>query len=246
MTTADTIIKLAKAEVGYREGFKDGHWNNVEKFAGQVPGLAWVSTSGQPWCAVFNCWLDTKAGLRSGVDFPLTASCDVAAAWFKARKRLSQYPAIGAWVLFGSAADYTHTGRVVGYDDTWIYTVEGNTNTSGSREGNGVYDKKHLRRDDHVAAYGYPKFPDGIKSADPAFKGEAPKPKVASKAAVVVAAAGTAVAVATSAHAPVAPKPAPVVKVKTVVVPSGACTIKVVKGKPHFSGTCVITVKKGK
>ena len=59
MTTVDKIKALAKAEVGYREGFSNGHHDNREKYAAQVPGLAWVSEEGQPWCAVFNSWLDT-------------------------------------------------------------------------------------------------------------------------------------------------------------------------------------------
>jgi hypothetical protein len=241
---ADLAIKAAKAEVGYHEGFRDGHWNNIEKYAGHVPGLEWAQ--GEAWCAVFNCWLDLQAGLKPNVDFPLTASCDVAAAWFKKHGRLSQYPAIGAWVLFGSAADYVHTGRVVNYDDTYIYTIEGNTNTSGSREGDGVYSKKHLRRDPHVAAYGYPKFPDGIKSADPAFKSQAPKTptRVATAGVAVVVAAGAATAVAHQTDKP-APKPVPVVKVSTVKS-TGGCVLKVTNGKAKYTGTCVITVAKAK
>lgn len=248
MSTADKIVKLAHAEVKYREGFKDGHWDNREKYAADVPGMAWVSTEGQPWCAVFNCWLDVQAGLKPAIDFPLTASCDTAAAWFKARGRLSQYPAIGAWVFFGSSSDYTHTGRVVGWDADWVYTVEGNTNTSGAREGNGVYAKKHLRRDAHVAAYGYPMFADGIKSADPHRKAEAPKtvkPKIAGGTA---AGAAAAVVAASLVHPAAAAKPAPkpVAKASTIKATGGTCVVKVAAGKPKFSGSCVITITKGK
>lgn len=178
MSTVDKIITTAKAEVGYREGFSGGHWNNKEKYAAQVPGLAWVSAEGQPWCAVFNCWLDVKAGLAPGVDFPVTASCDAAGAWFKQAKRWSGYPAVGAWVFFGTASDLSHTGRVVRYDADYIYTIEGNTNDSGAREGDGVYEKKHGRREARVIGYGYPKFAEGIVSADPKYATQAPKPAV--------------------------------------------------------------------
>ena len=176
MSTVDKIKSLASAEVGYREGRSGGHWNNKEKYAGQVPGLAWVSDEGQPWCAVFNAWLDTKAGLKPNVDFPVTASCDAAADWFKKNGRWSEYPAVGAWVLFGTPSDLSHTGRVVRYDDDYIYTVEGNTNDDGSREGDGVYSKKHPRRIARVVGYGYPKFPEGIDSADPKWAAQKPKP----------------------------------------------------------------------
>jgi hypothetical protein len=183
VTTAQNIIAAAKGQVGYRESFSGGHWTNGEKFAAQVPGMAWVSDEGQPWCAVFNCWLDVKAGLKPNVDFPLTASCDVAGTWFRTNKRWSAYPAVGAWVFFGTDSDLSHTGRVIAFDADYITTVEGNTNTSGSREGDGVYLKKHGRRETRVIGYGYPKFPEGIDSADPKWAGAkpttaAPKPPV--------------------------------------------------------------------
>lgn len=174
MSTVEKIIAAAKAEVGYRESYSGGHWTNHEKFAAQVPGLAWVSDEGQPWCAVFNSWLDFKAGLKPNVDFPLTASCDQAGTWFRTNKRWSEYPAVGAWVLFGTSSDLSHTGRVIAYDDTWIWTIEGNTNDSGSREGDGVYAKKHARRETRVIGYGYPCFPEGIVSADSKWSDSAP------------------------------------------------------------------------
>ena len=176
MSTVDTVIKIAKAEVGYHEGRSNGHWNNKEKYAAQVPGLAWVSTGGEPWCAVFVSWVALKAGAADL--YPRTASTDLGARWFKDRKRWSEYPAIGAQVFFGSNGDMNHTGIVYDYDATYIYTIEGNTNSSGSREGDGVYLKKRERRAANVQGYGYPAFPEGIKSADPAWAHAAPKPAV--------------------------------------------------------------------
>lgn len=246
MGTADKITKTAQAEVGYREGRSGGHWNNREKYAAQVPSLAWVSDQGQPWCAVFNCWLDMQAGLKPGVDFPLTASCDQAGAWFKREGRWSEYPAVGAWVMFGRPSDLSHTGRVVGYDETYVYTVEGNTNDSGAREGDGVYTKRHLRRDARVIGYGLPKFKDGIKSADPRFAAQ-PKPKTP-KVAAGAAAATLAVGGAVAAHpstAPEKPKPAPIVA--TIKAKAGGnCTLVITDGKARFGGTCTILVRKGK
>lgn len=172
MTAVQKIKDLAKAEVGYHEGRSGGHWNNIEKYAPQVPGLTWAQ--GEAWCATFNSWLDLKAGLKPNVDFPVTASCDAAGDWFKKAKRWSVYPAVGAWVLFGTPSDLSHTGRVVAYDAENIWTVEGNTNTSGSREGDGVYAKVHPRSLARIIGYGYPKFPEGIDSADPKFAAQKP------------------------------------------------------------------------
>lgn len=167
------MIDLAKTQVGYHEGRKNGHWNNQNKYADDVPSLKWAQ--GQPWCAVFVYWLAMKSG--AGNYFPLTASVPVAAKWFKNKGQWSEYPAIGAQVILGN---YAHTGFVIDYDDTYVWTIEGNTNTNGSPEGDGVYLKKHRRRDKWVLGYGYPALP--LKSADPKYgppKPPAPKPTLA-------------------------------------------------------------------
>lgn len=115
--------------------------------------------------------------------YPRTASCDVAYAWFKARGQISEYPAVGAQVFFGTRADLVHTGLVVSYDADYVYTVEGNTNDNGSREGDGVYAKKRARRDAYLVGYGYPAFPGGLVSADPAApRPAAPTPAVPASA----------------------------------------------------------------
>ncbi|WP_031013285.1 CHAP domain-containing protein [Streptomyces sp. NRRL S-475] len=171
MSLVDKIKAVAKGEVGTHEGRSGGHWNNDQKYSKEVPGLAW--SNWQAWCATFVSWVAYKAGAETL--YPRTASCAVGVAWFKNQGRFSEYPAVGAQVFYGPGGG-SHTGLVMDYDDDWIYTVEGNTNDSGSAEGDGVYTKKRARRSDWVYGYGYPKFPEGIKSADPKYKAEAPKP----------------------------------------------------------------------
>lgn len=162
---AKRVVRIAKAEVGYHEGFFGGRWNNKQKYSGQVPGLEW--SDNQPWCASFVSWVAMRAMVSEF--YPRTASCDIAANWFKERDQWSDYPAVGAQVFYGYPHDLVHTGIVVDFDDKYIYTVEGNTNDSGSREGDGVYFKKRLRRDTWVVGYGYPKFVLPLKSADPDY-----------------------------------------------------------------------------
>lgn len=147
------MITTALDEVGFHEGKTGGHWNNRTKYAGQVPGLGWAD--GQPWCAVFVAWLARECGAADL--FPVTASCDVGGQWFKARGQWSEYPAIGAQVFYGTWADLNHTGFVIDFDADTITTVEGNTNATGSREGDGVYRKVRQRRDAYVVGYGHPK-----------------------------------------------------------------------------------------
>lgn len=202
---AAKIIDIAKAEIGYHEGRSNGHWNNDQKYSKAVPGMAWSNF--QAWCCTFVSWCAMQAGEASL--YPRTASCLTAVSWFRQQKRFSEYPAIGAQIFFGSGGG-SHTGIVTDYDSTYVYTVEGNTNAGGGAEGDGVYAKKRLRRDSYVYGYGYPKFAGGIKSADPAYAKEAPKPAPSKPAP--------------SKPAPSKPKPAPkpVVDLSNVVAAAKA------------------------
>lgn len=169
MTTTAEILSLAKGEVGTRETRVNGHWVNDSKYNrwfGKIPGYPRDGYD-YPYCAAFVAWLADKAGVR-GL-YPHTASCEVGVSWFKQRGQFSEYPAIGAQVFFGKNGG-SHTGIVYKYDETYIYTYEGNTNGNGSAEGDGVYDKKRLRRDSYVYGYGYPAFPEGLVTADPSKK----------------------------------------------------------------------------
>ncbi|MEU3825238.1 LysM peptidoglycan-binding domain-containing protein [Streptomyces sp. NPDC029080] len=202
---AAKVLSIAKAEEGYKEGFSGGHWNNHEKYADQVPGMSWVSAGEYPWCALFVSWVALKAGVADL--FPRSASCAYGVNWFRQKGRWSWYPAIGAQVFFGKDGG-THTGIVVAYDADTITTVEGNTNTDGSPEGNGVYVRKRNRRDANTYGYGLPAFVEGVTTADPSLKGKAGY----SYAAKASAPAGS----STASHA----KPSSA-KTKTVTVKAG-------------------------
>ncbi|MEU7643364.1 CHAP domain-containing protein [Streptomyces huasconensis] len=169
MGDAQTITKIAKAEIGYHEGRSGEHWNNHQRYSPAVPGLEW--SQNQAWCATFVSWCAMKAGLAEL--YPRTASCLTGVSWYKQRGRFSEYPAIGAQVFFGQGGG-THTGLVVAFDADTITTVEGNTNAGGSAEGDGVYLKTRERRSSYVHGYGYPAFTEGVESADPAWKEKTP------------------------------------------------------------------------
>ena len=173
MSNASKIVAIAKGEVGTKETRSGGHWVNNSKYNrwfGKIPGYS-QNGYGWPWCAAFVSWCAHEAGIE-GL-YPHTAGCETAVAWFKRAGRFSEYPAVGAQVFFGPGGG-SHTGLVVRYDATYIYTVEGNTNVNGSAEGDGVYSKRRRRRDSYVYGYGYPKFTEGIKSADPKYANETP------------------------------------------------------------------------
>ena len=164
--SAQDVIRIAKSQIGYHEGKSGNNWNNIQKYSPAVPGLEW--SQGQAWCATFVSWVAQEAKHKDL--FPVTASTDTAASWFQKNKRWSEYPAIGAQGFLAHGTDEFHTFIVTDYDDTYIYTVEGNTNNNGSSQGDGVYALKRKRKDPLVEGYGYPKYPEGIKNADPAHQ----------------------------------------------------------------------------
>lgn len=171
LTTAQRVIARAAAEVGYHEGRSGGHWDNIEKYAATVPQLAWAN--GQPWCDVFVAAMFKAAGVLDLI--PVSASCDASRTAWRNLGRWSEYPALGAQVIFGTPSNAEHTGIVEWFDAYTVRTIEGNTNGNGSAEGDGVYRKVHHRSDPWVQGYGLPEYPEGIVSADPAFAHEAPR-----------------------------------------------------------------------
>lgn len=162
MATKSKLISILKGEVGYHEGRNASGWDNHQKYSPAVPGLEW--SQDQPWCATFATWAYQTAGVKKDT-FPVTASVYTAMNWYKQHNRWSEYPSIGAQVIYGRDK---HTGIVIAFDADTITTVEGNTNDNGSAEGDGVYIKHRQRRDAYVTGYGSPDFdpePVGDNSA---------------------------------------------------------------------------------
>lgn len=149
------IIDLAGTQVGYHEGRNASGWDNVQKYSEEVPGLTW--SDGQPWCATFMSWLALRSG--NAALYPCTASVQTAYDWFKSRGQLSTTPQVGDQFILNVSE---HTGLVIAVGPTTIRTREGNTNDTGSPQGDGVYELTRLRSDKRLT-YGHPKFPAAPK-----------------------------------------------------------------------------------
>ncbi|MFR9794219.1 CHAP domain-containing protein [Streptomyces sp. MB22_4] len=160
------VIAAAMSQVGYREGYAEGGWNNITRYADEVPGLS--SYQGQSWCMTFTSWVAMRAGVPTL--FPRGVDCSAGVSWFQSASRWSWYPAVGAQVFYGASGS-EHTGIVYAYDATYIWTIEGNTSDNGSTEGDGVYLRKRKRADAIVYGYGLPAYAEGITTADTALNG---------------------------------------------------------------------------
>lgn len=169
MYDATSAIQIARSQVGYHEGKTGLKWNNDQKFSDQLAGFAWSDK--QPWCATFVQWCYWQVGIEVPPG-ARSASCLASVTAYKKAGRFTEYPVIGGQIFFGKNGG-THTGLVYDYDDTYVRTIEGNTNDTGSAEGDGVYLKKRVRRDDYVFGYGIPLLKGHIQSADPKWNGKA-------------------------------------------------------------------------
>ena len=125
------LVRIAENEVGVRE--KSGH-NDGEKVEAY---LACVRLKkGQPWCAAYISWVFAKAGYaqpRSGWSPDLVPI---------SRLARSALPGNVIGIYFPAYKRIAHVGVIASVDGSWINSIEGNTNISGSRDGDGVYRKK--------------------------------------------------------------------------------------------------------
>jgi hypothetical protein len=145
--------KYHKCKVGAGAG--DNHGQFVEFLqhnVGNVPG--------DPWCMSFAVTM-MKLALGTVNPLPLTGGCQWMYDWAVARQKkvgktlLFDKPEMGDMFLLytTSMGRYAHTGFVNGtdndFDGAWemrwdgprFFTVEGNTNDDGSRDGFGVFER---------------------------------------------------------------------------------------------------------
>lgn len=176
MASANEIINIAAAEVGYLEkkslaALDDktanaGYANITKYWRDLCPKF-----QGQPWCDVFVSWVfvatygTEKANylLCGGVNSYYTPT---SAQFYQQCGRLDKTPKAGDQIFFSkdeTVDNVYHTGIVEKYDGTWVHTIEGNTsNTSGVVPNGGcVLRKKYLYLSfKNKIFFGHPKYDD--------------------------------------------------------------------------------------
>lgn len=174
----DRSSRIAKVKQIYDSqiGIKESGQNSgpqVEQY------LSYVNLSkGNPWCAAFVCWVYGQAGVanpRTGWSPALFPASKLIwsrksglskTALVDPSKPATEYghsyldresgPATGDvfGIYFPEKGRIAHVGFIDTREESWLITVEGNTNPSGAREGDGVYRKRRLIRSiDRVARY---------------------------------------------------------------------------------------------
>lgn len=134
------IVNTYTLEIGVREATGKNDGVEVENYLAST-GLG----KGYAWCAAFVNWVYTDCGVRTPKSPAWSPS------WFPDSKTIAiehglQGDVFG--IYFKSKKRIAHVGFI---DEDFengkstILTVEGNTNDSGSREGDGVYRKRRSK-----------------------------------------------------------------------------------------------------
>lgn len=148
------FVSHVEQQVGIREETGNNDGPEVKRF------LNYVNLSeGYAWCAAFVCcmhgdfgfdnpksaWVPDLFKNKSHIIWENTHS-----EWRKGMNVFRPGSIYAIW--FASKNRVAHTGIVTGWDEDYIYAIDGNTNVQGSREGDGVYRKKRPRKQVYAVA----------------------------------------------------------------------------------------------
>jgi hypothetical protein len=138
MTLAKKTLEVAVTQIGVEEIPKNSNSGpEVEIYLKSV-GL----TKGYSWCMAFVYWCTQKAALQTAVKNPLKRTAGVLDQ-YNSRPLLAQaIPQPGDVFIMDFGKGLGHTGLVEKIVGHTLYTIEGNANNEGSRNGYKVCRKK--------------------------------------------------------------------------------------------------------
>ncbi|MCD0470478.1 CHAP domain-containing protein [Flavobacterium sp. JAS] len=131
MTLAQKTLEIATAQIGVEEIPK--HSNSgpeVEIYLKSV-GL----TRGYSWCMAFIYWCAQNASAQTNLKNPLKKTGGVLDQYNSRPLLVQTVPKVGDIFILDLGKGLGHTGIVEKIANNIIYTIEGNTNDTGSREG---------------------------------------------------------------------------------------------------------------
>lgn len=144
---AKEMVNIAKSQIGVVELPRNS--NTGPEVEGLYQRSTWLNGTGFAWCAAFICYLFKEASKKPNMEYsfklPKTAGAYDFENW---ARNNSNYVEIlsppftniipGDIIIF----NFSHIGISIDVSKFGsVSTVEGNTNSSGSREGDGVYQK---------------------------------------------------------------------------------------------------------
>lgn len=144
----NTAVEIAKSQLGVREVGGNNYGPQVKKYLASV-GL----DQGNPWCMAFAYWCFNEAATQINKANPLIKTGSTRKQWDDATcKKIKVVDAIDnpalikpgfIFIYKTSLGSYTgHTGIVTRVENLYIHTIEGNTDSGQTSEGDGVYEVK--------------------------------------------------------------------------------------------------------
>lgn len=179
---ASKVIEIALAEVGYLEKKNNSNLdsktgnagsNNYTKYARDldaIPNFYNGKKNGYAWCDVWVDWVfveafgaETAKELLCQPNKSYGAGCYYSAKYYKNNGKFhTSNPKPGDQIFFWNSAknDVAHTGLVYDVDNTYVYTVEGNTSGASGvvANGGGVCCKKYKLNYARIYGYGRPAY----------------------------------------------------------------------------------------
>lgn len=152
------LIHTALKENGTKET-----GSNIQKY-GQ-----WYGNNGEPWCAMFVSWCWNRSGLSTDILLKYQG-CTAGMQWcteqgimhyvqkFEWGNELNDkvvvedYKPVAGDIIFFLSAGMSHTGIAIYSDDTYLYTIEGNTSDR-------VAIKRWTLTDARITGYAHPNYP---------------------------------------------------------------------------------------
>lgn len=170
LRTAEQLVKIAMAEVGYKEKATNAQLDdktanagkgNYTKYARDLREAGYYNgnKNGYDWCDVFVDWCFYQLCGKDAAEAQklqyqtgeLGASCTWSSRYYTNAGRWRTEPEVGDQVFFQSGGSLYHTGIVVDVADGIVTTVEGNYSEQVSVCTYQVTDKR-------LAGYGRPKY----------------------------------------------------------------------------------------
>lgn len=165
MTAIEKVIEIAANEVGYLE--KKSNSNLYDKTANAGSGnytKYWQDVApiyqGQAWCARYITWCLTKAFGKDVASKMLGhypyISCITGKSKAQQQGRWTSTPSVGAIIIFGNSTGIpSHTGIVDSFNNSKVYTFEGNTSGGSTVIANGgaVCKKSYSRSYSRILGY---------------------------------------------------------------------------------------------
>jgi len=128
------ILRIAGQEVGIRES---AH-NTGPRVSEYLNYVGFKQAA--PWCAGFVSWCHKEVGL------PAPRSAWSPALFPPARLARDGLPGMVIGIYFPSLGRIGHVGLIERVQGSFIFSIEGNTNIAGGREGDGVMRKVRHKR----------------------------------------------------------------------------------------------------